>query len=161
MIALVINSGSSSLKFHLIQIKDKKIIAHGIAEWSGLACNYNLNTAGNSQNTTLPFVRAKPCFNHIITDLQTKLPLEMSLLVVIGHRVVHGGNLTKATLLDQSSILEIKNASYFAPLHNPPALEVIEEVAILFPNLKQIACFDTAFHSTMPREAYTYPIPFN
>ncbi len=159
MIALILNSGSSSLKFHLANLKSKTIIAHGLADWAGNLCIYKLHSQSATYEATLSFSGPAPCFNHLVNDLQSRFQNEMTKLVVIGHRVVHGGKFAKATLLDSTALDEIKVASTFAPLHNPPALELIHEAINLLPDIKQIACFDTAFHSTMPKAAYTYPIP--
>ena len=159
MIALILNSGSSSLKFHLANLKSKEIIAHGLADWAGEHCSYKLNSARVNIQSTLSFSGPLPCFHHLLNDLQSRFQNEITHLEVIGHRVVHGGNLSKAMILDSNALVEIKSASTFAPLHNPPALELIHEAFTLLPNIKQVACFDTAFHSTMPRAAYTYPIP--
>jgi len=159
VIALILNSGSSSLKFHLANLKSKIIIAHGIADWASNTCNYKLNSQSDTVQSTLSFSGAAPCFHHLVNDLQSRFQNEMNQLIIIGHRVVHGGSLVKATLLNTNALDEIKSASTFAPLHNPPALELINESIKLLPNIKQIACFNTAFHSTMPKEAYTYPIP--
>lgn len=159
VIALILNSGSSSLKFHLANLKSKVILAHGLADWAGDTCRYRLQSQSVNFQSTLSFYGPAPCFNHLVNDLQSRFQNEMNQLIVIGHRVVHGGKFANATLLDSNALDEIKLASTFAPLHNPPALELIHEVFKLLPNIKQIACFDTAFHSTMPRAAYTYPIP--
>ena len=159
LIALILNSGSSSLKFHLANLKSKIIIAHGLADWAGNHCIYKLQSQSVNAQSTLSFSGPAPCFNHLVKDLQSRFQNEMTQLVVIGHRVVHGGKFAKATILDSTALDEIKVASTFAPLHNPPALELIHEACRMLPNIKQIACFDTAFHSTMSKAAYTYPIP--
>lgn len=159
VIALILNSGSSSLKFHLAYLKSKEIIAQGLADWAGEHCNYKLHSQSVNIESTLSVSDQASNFRHLLNDLQSRFSTQMNQLTVIGHRVVHGGNLTKATILDSNALEEIKNASTFAPLHNPPALDLIHEAFSLLPNIKQVACFDTAFHSTMPRSAYTYPIP--
>lgn len=159
MIALILNSGSSSLKFHLAHVKNKTIIAHGMADWAGDKCVYKLQSQEVDFQSTLSFSGASPCFHHLLNDLKSRFQNEVSQLAIIAHRVVHGGNLAHATILDSNTLDEIKDASTFAPLHNPPALEIIHEAFKLLPEIKQMACFDTAFHSTMPKEAYTYPIP--
>lgn len=159
VIALILNSGSSSLKFHLANLKSKVILAHGLADWAGDTCTYKLQSQSVNIQSTLSFSGPAPSFNHLLNDLQSRFQNEMNQLVVIGHRVVHGGKFARATLLDSNALDEIKMASTFAPLHNPPALELIHEAFKMLPNIKQIACFDTAFHSTMPKAAYTYPIP--
>ena len=160
VIALILNSGSSSLKFHLANLKSKIIIAHGLADWAGEHCKYNLHSQSVNVESTLSVSDPASCFHHLLNDLQSRFQTEINQLTVIGHRVVHGGNLSKATLLNTSTIEEINNASTFAPLHNPPAIKLIHEATNLLPNIKQVACFDTAFHSTMPEKSYTYPIPY-
>lgn len=160
VIALILNSGSSSLKFHLANLKSKIIIAHGLADWAGEHCNYKLHSQSVNVESTLSVSDPASCFHHILNDLQSRFQTEMNQLKVIGHRVVHGGNLSKATLLNTNTLEEINNASTFAPLHNPPAIKLIHEATNLLPNIKQVACFDTAFHSTMPEKSYTYPIPY-
>jgi len=160
VIALILNSGSSSLKFHLANLKSKIIIAHGLADWAGEHCKYNLHSQSVNVESTLSVSDPASCFHHLLNDLQSRFQTEMNQLTVIGHRVVHGGNLSKATLLNTSTIEEINNASTFAPLHNPPAIKLIHEATSLLPNIKQVACFDTAFHSSMPEKSYTYPIPY-
>jgi acetate kinase len=160
VIALILNSGSSSLKFHLANLKSKIIIAHGLADWAGEHCKYNLHSQSVNVESTLSVSDPASCFHHLLNDLQSRFQIEMNQLTVIGHRVVHGGNLAKATLLNTNTLEEITHASTFAPLHNPPAIKLINEAINLLPNIKQVACFDTAFHSTMPEKAYTYPIPY-
>lgn len=160
VIALILNSGSSSLKFHLANLKSKEIIAHGLADWAGEHCSYKLQSQSVYVESTLSVSDPASCFHHLLHDLQSRFAIQMNQLTVIGHRVVHGGNLSKATLLSTNTLEEITHASTFAPLHNPPALELILEAINLLPNIKQVACFDTAFHSTMPEKAYTYPIPY-
>ena len=160
VIALILNSGSSSLKFHLANLKSKIIIAHGLADWAGGHCKYKLHSQSVNVESTLSVSDPASCFHHILNDLQSRFQTEMIQLTVIGHRVVHGGNLSKATLLNTNTLEEITYASTFAPLHNPPAIKLIHEAISLLPNIKQVACFDTAFHSTMPEKSYTYPIPY-
>jgi len=161
VIALILNSGSSSLKFHLANLKSKIIIAHGLADWAGEHCKYKLHSQSVNVESTLSVSDPASCFHHILNDLQSRFQTEMNQLMVIGHRVVHGGNLSKATLLSTNTLEEINQASTFAPLHNPPAIKLINETIKLLPNIKQVACFDTAFHSTMPEKSYTYPIPYS
>lgn len=160
VIALILNSGSSSLKFYLANLKSKIIIAHGLADWAGEHCKYNLHSQSVNVESTLSVSDPASCFHHLLHDLQSRFQTEMNQLEVIGHRVVHGGNLSKATLLNTNTLEEITHASTFAPLHNPPGIKLINESINLLPNIKQVACFDTAFHSTMPEKAYTYPIPY-
>lgn len=160
VIALILNSGSSSLKFHLANLKSKIIIAHGLADWAGEHCKYNLHSQSVNVESTLSVSDPASCFHHLLNDLQSRFQIQMNQLTVIGHRVVHGGNLSRATFLNTHSLEEITQASTFAPLHNPPAIKLINEAINLLPNIKQVACFDTAFHSTMSEKAYTYPIPY-
>ncbi|MFM9048032.1 MAG: acetate/propionate family kinase [Cyanobium sp.] len=133
---LVRNVGSSSLKAKLIP-------AEGDPIWSGQT-NWEPGTAKSVVNDwLLPAIAAWS-----------------SSLALVGHRVVHGGTtFTAPTALDDAVLDRLKELTPLAPLHNGPALEVIEALGCWRPDLAQWACFDTAFHHTLPPEAYTYAIP--
>lgn len=155
MTALLINSGSSSLKFHLASLADHSLIASGNYDWAGQKCRFQLQ--GTKQD--IPFRGAFQCFHHLLGELRQKFQREKSALKVAAHRVVHGGDLTTASVLDDRVIAAITKAAGFAPLHNPPALEVIAAARASMPKVMQVACFDTAFHASMDPRAFTYPIP--
>lgn len=161
---LVINSGSSSIKYQLIQMPDENIICSGLVERIGLKnARVHYKTATNSikKETDVP--------NHkvglqkvaaLLMDDSAGVIKNESDIHAVGHRVVHGGSsFSKTTIINQSVKDMIKELFTLAPLHNPPNYEGIEVSESIFPSATQIAVFDTAFHQTMPVEAYKYAIP--
>lgn len=162
---LVINCGSSSIKYALIGQGLSTQIA-GLAENLGTAQARIKGTQADGSTFTDQFndnanVAAKPtshadALHYILAQLSDYQP------VAIGHRVVHGGEkFTQAVQIDAQVIATIRQTSALAPLHNPANLLGIEATLALFPNLPQVAVFDTAFHQTMPPTAYRYAIPEN
>ncbi len=137
----VINSGSSSLKFKLFEMH---------SESESVIFSMSLDEIGSSHEKAL----------ETILDALRKKDITIADLDAVGHRVVHGGEyFHEATLIDASVIQKIDALSSLAPLHNPANLAGILSVQKLAPNLKQYAIFDTAFHATMPKEAYLYALP--
>ncbi|QHM69921.1 propionate kinase [Mixta intestinalis] len=158
-LVLVINCGSSSLKFSLIPLNDDAPLLSGLAEKIGLpeACITFKDAEGK---TTQPLNESshgsalKALFARL--DRQGLLPK----VSAIGHRVAHGGSdFKQSVLLDDAVIARIRELAVLAPLHNPANLIGIEAAMALLPGLPQVAVFDTAFHQTLPPEAYTYAIP--
>lgn len=151
---LVINCGSSSIKYAIIN-PEHHVRISGIAENLGSA---DARIKGRTGKTE-PLLLDIPFANHE-TALATLLKhLDDFQLQAIGHRVVHGGTLTCAELLTPDVIEQIQAASPLAPLHNPAHLIGIQATMNLFPELPQVAVFDTAFHQTMPEHAFRYAIP--
>lgn len=161
---LVINSGSSSIKYQLIQMPEKHIVCSGLVERIGLdnsQIHYKTQTISINEETNVP--------NHKIGLEKVSLMLMDSKIGVIkdeseihavGHRVVHGGSsFSETTIIDQTVKDKIKQLFALAPLHNPPNFEGIEVSETIFKSATQIAVFDTAFHQTIPVEAYKYAIP--
>jgi acetate kinase len=151
---LVINCGSSSIKFALL-LEQQDFRIHGLAENLGTE---NARIKGVSVNNepvdiAIPFADHKQALEVGLERLANYKP------DAIGHRVVHGGNLTKAELLTDEIIEKIREATPLAPLHNPAHLIGIEATRRLFPDLPQVAVFDTAFHQSMPAHAYRYALP--
>ncbi len=142
MLILVINCGSSSCKYQLFDMGNlKKSLAGGVIERIG--------------------ERNSGCKNHYqaIKLIRDKLP--SSEIKGIGHRVVHGGEEFKEAVVIKKNVLRsIDKASELAPLHNPPSLAGIKACKRYFPKIPEVACFDTAFHQSMPPHAYIYGIPF-
>ena len=161
---LVINSGSSSLKFQLIEMPSETVIAAGLVERIGmLDAKLNFESAKNKANQIIGIKdhgEALELIENFLMDKNLgviKSPLEID---AIGHRVVHGGSLFTDTMLISKEIKEkIKQLGSLAPLHNPANLLGIEVAEQKFPNAKQIAVFDTAFHQTIPEKAHRYAIP--
>ncbi len=163
MFILVINSGSSSIKFQLLQMEDESLPLSGLLERIGEGyAELTLNTDDGS--TRHQRVDAQ---NHdqgmvIILDAlkDSQLLTEEHALSAIGHRVVHGGEAFRApALINPSTIQQIHQCSTLAPLHNPANLSGIEACQRLFPELPQVAVFDTAFHQDMPESAWRYAVP--
>jgi propionate kinase len=159
-LVLVINCGSSSLKFSAIPLNEDAPILSGLAEKLGLAdaCITFKDAAGNKTTERLTgsshICALKTLFGKL--ERQALLPH----LCAIGHRVAHGGSdFKQSVLLNDSVIKRIRELSALAPLHNPANLTGIDAAMSLLPHLPQVAVFDTAFHQTLPPEAYTYAIP--
>lgn len=159
-LVLVINCGSSSLKFSVIPRDDDAPLLSGLAEKLGLqdACMTFKDAAGTKTTDSL----AEASHHCALKTLFAKLD-SLALLprvCAIGHRVAHGGSdFTRSVRLTESVIARIRALSALAPLHNPANLTGIEATLALLPSLPQVAVFDTAFHQTLSAEAYTYAIP--
>ncbi|MDV7103565.1 acetate/propionate family kinase [Vibrio sp. TH_r3] len=154
---LVINSGSSSLKFAVIESESGDALLSGLGECFGLD-DSRMSWKYQGEKTEVPINDAG---NHhqaaiaILVDLVTKLGLTDS-IVAVGHRVVHGGEIfKKSVLIDEAVIKDIEAVQDLAPLHNPANLLGIHAALKAFPSLPQVAVFDTAFHQTMPAKAFT------
>ncbi|MFP4800168.1 acetate kinase [Pasteurella multocida] len=165
-LVLILNCGSSSLKFSILDPQT------GEEKLSGLAEAFHLDDArikwklhGEKGNADLGAGAAhSEALNFIVNSI---FPLDPSLkedIVAIGHRIVHGGEkFTSSVVITDEVVQGIKDAVQFAPLHNPAHLIGIKEAFKMFPHLKDknVAVFDTAFHQTMPEEAYLYALPYS
>ena len=151
---LVINCGSSSIKFALL-LEDQDFRIHGLAENLGTPeARIKGVTVGNEPvDIRIPNADHSEALEVGLSRLANYKP------DAIGHRIVHGGTLTKAELITDNIIDTIREATPLAPLHNPAHLVGIEATRRLFPDLPQVAVFDTAFHQTMPAHAYRYALP--
>ncbi len=166
MKVFVINAGSSSLKYQLIDMETEKMIAKGICEKVGFAGQIDGKTAdGRSffyevplKNHTEAFIEVKKA----LTEGDCKVIDDLSEIGAVGHRIVQGGALfQKSVLIDEKVIEGIESLCDLAPLHNPAHIQGIKACFEVFgPDVPEIAVFDNAFHSTMPEEAYTFPIPY-
>ena len=164
MQVLVLNSGSSSLKFQLFSMPEEKILCSGIIERIGLEdAIFKYKTDKDS----IEVVKAIP--NHKVglelvskqlLDKDTGIIKSTDDIDIVGHRVVHGGkHFSDTTEITTEVKDKIKALSALAPLHNPANLEGIEVAETIFTNAKQVAVFDTAFHQSIPEYAYKYAIP--
>jgi acetate kinase len=135
---LVLNAGSSSLKMGLFNATGEEQFAERQMSWDvGAAPGY------------------QTALRHVVSDI------DVSRVTAVGHRVVHGGaRFTAGVLIDTAIRAEIEELASLAPLHNGPALTVIDEVTYLLPGIPQVAAFDTAFHATLPPPAYLYALPY-
>jgi acetate kinase len=157
---LVINSGSSSLKFSIFDLETERQTAKGIAERLGTeeALLKLSDLHGKNREQAIARSDHRSALLRIIEELNSGGELRVD---AIGHRVVHGGEyFREATLVDREVLAKIAALSELAPLHNPPAAEGIRVVTELFPGKPQVVVFDTAFHQTLPAHAFHYAIPF-
>ena len=168
MNVLVINCGSSSLKYQLIDSDTEAVLAKGLCERIGIDGRLVYQKAGNDKEITeasMPTHKeAIQMVLEALTNEKTGAIKSLAEVNAIGHRIVHGGEkYTSSVVIDESVIQGIKDAASFAPLHNPAHLIGIEEALKSFPQLKDknVAVFDTAFHQTMPEESYLYALPYN
>lgn len=161
---LVINSGSSSLKFQLIAMPEETVIASGLVERIGMDdAKYSFESLKNKDTKILKILD-----HHQALELVAVFLLDIYLGVIsspkeidaIGHRVVHGGkHFSDTTLITNEIKDKIHQLASLAPLHNPPNLVGIEVAEKIFPYAQQIAVFDTAFHQSIPEKAHRYAIP--
>lgn len=156
---LVLNTGSSSLKFSLIQAADQKVIFSGLADKLGHgAATIAFKMDGEKVEQALVPSNHKKAVAEIFSFIE-KHNLGNT-IVGIGHRVVHGGeNFKTSTIIDAEVLAAIEACVPFAPLHNPANLVGIRGAMEVAPNLPQVAVFDTAFHQTIPQHAYLYAVP--
>lgn len=159
--SLVINAGSSSVKFQVFDDKSEKMILSGLLEEIGGNSKIKLkDEKGNKSEETIAIPDHKYAFAEIINILKKQKLLEDISKVV--HRTVHGGeNFKEPTILNKKVVEDLKKLSSLAPLHNPPNIEGIEIMTDLLPKIPQIAIFDTSFHSTIPQEAFLYGLPYS
>ena len=163
---LVINCGSSSLKYQLINSDTEAVLAKGLCERIGIeGSQITYQPAGGEKEVT---VSPMPTHTQAIQMVLDALTNEKNGVIksldevgAVGHRVVHGGeNFTSSTLLTEEAMKAIEECNDLAPLHNPANLIGIRACQELMPNTPMVAVFDTAFHQTMPEEAYLYGLPY-
>lgn len=164
-LVLVLNCGSSSLKFAIIDALNGKEHITGLAECFNLAeARIKWKMDGDKHEEALGSGAAhSQALKFIVTTILANKPELSNSLIAIGHRIVHGGEqFTQSVIIDDSVLKGIKAASPFAPLHNPAGLIGVEEAFKAFPHLakKNVAVFDTAFHQTMPEESFLYALPY-
>ena len=161
---VIINSGSSSIKYQLIEMPAKEVICSGMIDRIGLeTSNFTYKTNRDSLEEILPISNHKIGLEKIaqlLLDETIGVIKSTQEIDAVGHRVVHGGASFSDTVLITEEVKEkIKQLFELAPLHNPANLEGIIVAEEVFPSAKQVAVFDTAFHQTMPEVAYRYAIP--
>lgn len=161
---LVLNSGSSSIKYQLFKMPEETVICSGLVEKIGLEnAEVHYNTAKNKYSKEERVTNHAIGLNKVVSLLLNENIGVLSStdeIDAVGHRVVHGGNsFTETTIINQAVKKEIKELFSLAPLHNPPNYEGIIVAEEIFTNAKQIAVFDTAFHQTIPEKVHKYAIP--
>ncbi|MCM0666626.1 acetate/propionate family kinase [Flavobacterium tyrosinilyticum] len=161
---LIINSGSSSIKYQLMVMPENEVICSGMIDRIGLeTSNVTFKTATASIEEMLPIPNHKVGLQKVanmLLDAEKGVIKSTSEILAVGHRVVHGGSDFSDTVkIDEKVKEKIKQLFELAPLHNPANLEGINVAEEIFSSAEQIAVFDTAFHQTMPEVAYKYAIP--
>lgn len=164
---LVINCGSSSLRFQLIDMQDEKVIAKGkcdkikldgaFIEYKCLEKNINITdfVYQKDHNDSMKLVI------EYLTNPTIGAVKDISEIKAVGHRIVHGGEkFTKSVIIDDFVIKEIEECIDLAPLHNPGHIMGVKACQEVLKNIPMVAVFDTAFHQTMPKEAYLYGLPY-
>jgi len=165
MKVLVINAGSSSIKYHLYLMPQTEVLANGMVERIGQDTSrllhfyygqpYTLQTNVNDVEEGVELIL------RTLADAQIGVLRSISEIGAVGHRVVHGGEeFTGSVIIDEKVITSIEKYADLAPLHNPANLAGIRAVQSKLPEAKQVACFDTAFHATIPQVAYMYALPY-
>ena len=168
---LVINTGSSSIKYELFDMERHRAVALGLAEKIGEDISVLTHKKMLDNHEMVENVKEKRINNHhdglvqivdLLIDPKQGVIQDKSEITAVGHRVVHGGETFHSpTIIDEKVIAAIKENIPLAPLHNPPNLEGIEVARNIFPNSPQVAVFDTAFHQAIPMHAFLYAIPFD
>ena len=166
MNVLVINCGSSSLKYQLIDSETEAVLAKGLAERIGIDGSCLTHQPAGKDKVKIE--AAMPDHNEAVrlvigalTDQKHGVVGSLAEIGAVGHRVVHGGEkFTKAVLIDDGVKKDIEELSSLAPLHNPTNLIGIDSCRANMPDTPMVAVFDTAFHQTMPKKAYMYALPY-
>ncbi|NQX82310.1 MAG: acetate kinase [Flavobacteriaceae bacterium] len=161
---LVINAGSSSLKYQLIEMPSENVVCTGLVERIGLEKgNITHKTSKDKIELKLAIPNHKTGLEKVtelLLDSKTGVIKDANEIDIVSHRVVHGGSsFASTTIITQEVKDKIKELFSLAPLHNPANLEGIEVTEAIFANAKQVAVFDTAFHQSLPERAYRYAIP--
>ena len=162
---LVINAGSSSLKYQFIDIDTKQVLAKGLCERIGIDGKLTQKVSGRDN-----FVREAAMKDHsdairmvieALTDKEVGVISDMKEIDAVGHRVVHGGEIFSGSVVIDDAVMDaLQQCVPLAPLHNPANIIGIEACAKIMPDVPQVGVFDTAFHQTMPQKAYMYALPY-
>lgn len=162
---LVINAGSSSLKYQLIDMDSKEVMAKGLCERIGIEGSL-LNHTVNGNKLQIPtemknHAQAIKAVIAALLDKEHGVISDMSEISAVGHRVVHGGEkFSQSVVITEAVKKALEECIDLAPLHNPPNLTGINACEEAMPGVPQVAVFDTAFHQTMPAESFLYAIPY-
>ena len=166
---LVLNSGSSSLKYQLIDADTEEVVAKGLAECIGVAQRIGQIIQETEHDGKIKFEAEMDCHDDamdrvfaLLTDPARGVVKQVGEIAAVGHRVVHGGEkFVQPTLITDDVLKEVEKMSQLAPLHNPPNLDGIRACLRLMPGIPQVAVLATAFHATIPDYAYMYALPYD
>jgi len=168
---LVLNCGSSSFKYQLLDMTDRSVLCSGLVERIGASMGFLAHKKMPGSKSEGKFTEEHPFPDHaagmtrvmeLLTDKETGVIKDLSEIAACGHRVVQGGDkLTTSMRIDDRVLGVIRELSPLAPLHNPPSVQGIEVSMKLLPGCPSVAVFDTEFHATMPQKAFMYPVPYD
>jgi acetate kinase len=163
---LALNCGSSSVKYQLFDWENKEVVAKGVVERVGIGDSFIVHEVPKRDTYRDEY----ECHDHntainlIVHTLESRdfgVIEKMSEISAVGHRVVHGGEkFKKSVMIDDDVIKAIEEVQHLAPLHNPPNLAGIRAAKEILPDVPHVAIFDTAFHQSMPKHAYVYAVPY-
>ena len=161
---LVLNSGSSSLKYQLFNVEGDKyeVVAKGLAERIGIdGSKVSIKYAdGSKKEVVNPLPTHNEALQEVFNLLLNGALADLNEITAVGHRIVHGGEVyANSVVIDENVVKTVEDLSSLAPLHNPAGVLGIRAVQKALPNVPQVAVFDTAFHQTMPKEAFLYGLP--
>lgn len=166
MKVLVINAGSSSLKYQLIDMTNETVLAKGLCDRIGIENSFIKQSKGDEEAVVI----SKVLKNHrdaieavisALTDEKIGVIKSMSEISAVGHRIVHGGEKFNSSAIINEKVMEaVRECIDIAPLHNPPNIIGIEACQQIMPGIPMVGVFDTTFHSSMPDYAYLYAIPY-
>lgn len=163
---LVLNCGSSSIKYQLFDMSNKSVLSKGVAEKIGLKGSFMKHTKENGDKVKLEgeIIDHQSGIEYVLGVLTSRKHgciSNLNEIEAVGHRVTHGGEKFSASaFIDEMVHSEIERCIEIAPLHNPANLKGIDAMSLLIPGIQQVAVFDTSFHQTMPKRAFMYGIPY-
>ena len=166
MKVLVINCGSSSLKYQVLDMTNENLLCKGLVERIGMEGSVigHEKIGMDKVKNVVPMKDHKDAIAQVLDAIQNPeygVVKDMSEIGAVGHRVVHAGEkYANSVLIDDSVIMALEECVELAPLHNPPNLLGIAACKELMPNTPMVGVFDTAFHQTMPAESYIYALPY-
>ncbi|GAV23698.1 acetate/propionate family kinase [Carboxydothermus pertinax] len=166
MKVLVLNCGSSSLKYQLLDMTTETVLAKGLVERIGLeGSRIIIDLPGREKiKKEQPFANHEEAINAVLAELNREeygILNSLEEITAIGHRIVHGGERFSGSVVINEEVLKaVEECVELAPLHNPPNILGIRACQKLLPNTPQVGVFDTAFHQTMPKHAYIYGVPY-
>lgn len=166
MDVLVINCGSSSLKYQLMNMNDESVLAKGLVERIGMDGSVLKHEVPEKEKAVIkvPMNDHKAALKEVLkalVDEKIGAIKDLAEIHAVGHRVVHAGEYYSASvIIDEAVMSRLEECVQIAPLHNPPNIIGIEALQELIPGIPNVAVFDTAFHQTMPPKSYIYPLPY-
>jgi acetate kinase len=166
VIIMALNCGSSSVKYQLFDWNQKAVVAKGMVERVTIDDSYIVHEVPGrevykDEHNCPTHQAAIDLIIRTVTDSEQGVIKNVSEIAAVGHRLVHGGEkFTCSVVIDENVLETVKECQHLAPLHNPPNIEGVQAARALLPTVPQVAVFDTAFHQTMPEQAYIYPVPY-